>query len=181
MLVTALAIDLVVIPVLFANTRLVTLWDILGLSLRRRLIKESRLFHGFSAWQAKKLILASRIEEFPAGALVIGEGDVGEKLYLVLQGELEAFTGTGDVCSFHGRIRLGEVFGEIAIVARRQSTVSVRAVTVSRLLSLDTQSLEHLRRFSPYLSSRLSLNLAGIIGHRLIQRDTDTNQPFKNR
>ncbi len=180
-LMVALVTDFVVTPVLFANTRLVTLWDILGLSLRRKLLQESPLFQGFTSWQAKKLILASNIEEFPEGARVIREGDEADKMYLVLEGELDVTLGEDKDRVKIASMGVGEVIGEVAVVAREKRSADVFAVTTTKLLSLDTLSLERLQRFSPYLSSRLFLNLANIIGKRLIVRTKETTTPFPVR
>ena len=65
------ATECLVSPALFANTRIVTLWDMLALSLRERLRQESPLFAGLSGWQAKRLVLASSSATFPAGTTIM--------------------------------------------------------------------------------------------------------------
>lgn len=169
-LLLAMATDLVVTPVLFANTRIVTLWDVVGLSLRKRLLSESVIFRGFTAWQAKKLILACDIEEHPAGKQLIRTGDPGDTMYVILSGELEVSVGEGGERTVLTHLGLGEVLGEIAIVARMPRSADVTVLSDARLLTLDADTLESLRRFSPFLASRLFLNLANILGLRLVER-----------
>jgi hypothetical protein len=53
------AADVFMSPVLFARARVVTLWDLIGLSLRRVLIEQSPIFAGLRPWQARRLVLAS--------------------------------------------------------------------------------------------------------------------------
>ena len=169
-LMLALATDVIVTPMLFARTRLVTLWDLVGLQMRKRLLRESPFFRGFSAWQAKKIILASDIEEFTAGTRIIRFQDMGNKMYVVLSGELEASVGEGDGRRLLTEIGVGDVLGEVALVAKVRRSADVTAVTDTRVLSLNAASLERLQRYSPFLASRLFLNIASIIGQRLADR-----------
>jgi len=180
-LLLALATDVVVTPMLFAHTRLVTLWDVVGMSLRRKLLEESPFFRGFTAWQAKRIILASQIHECPAGTRLIRMGDLENTMYVVLSGDLEASAGEGSERVVLTKIGIGDVIGEVAIVAKVRRSADVTALTDARLLSLDAASLQRLQRFSPFLASRLFLNLAGIIGERLVERVKQTTAPFEKK
>ena len=64
-------------------------------------------------------------------------------------------------------------------------TADVVAKTDTKLLTYNWDSLVTLRRYAPYLSSQLLLNLANILGMRLVdaQRklDADDEQPLKPR
>jgi uncharacterized protein len=177
-LLLALVTDVAVTPMLFARTRLITLWDVVGLSLRQRLLRESPFFKDLTAWQAKKIILASQITKAAAGERIIRQGDLGTTLYVVLEGQLEASVGEGAERRLLTRIGVGDVLGEVAIVARMRRSADVTAVVDSRLLTLDAGSLRRLQRFSPFLASRLFLNLAGIIGARLAERIRETAPPI---
>ena len=169
-LMLALGTDIIVTPMLFAHTRLITLWDLVGLKLRTQLLEQSPLFKGFSRWQAKKIILASQIEKIKAGTQVLRYHDLGSKMYVVLSGELEASIGEGDSRRSLTKIRVGDVLGEVAIVAKVRRSADVFALTDTTLLTLDAASLARLQRFSPFLASRVFLNIAAIIGARLTER-----------
>lgn len=175
-LLIAVVTDLIITPLLFANTRLITLWDIVGLSLRERLLKESPVFRGFTPLRAKRLILFSDIEEHAAGTKVIRRGDVGDCMYVVLSGELEAVVDHGEAQQTLNKIEVGGIFGEVALVARERRSADVIARTETRLLRLNSDSLQRLQRFSPYLSSQLFLNIASIIGERLNDRVRESEQ-----
>jgi predicted RND superfamily exporter protein len=169
-LLLALVTDLIVTPMLFAHTRLITLWDLVGLKLRTQLLQQSPLFKGFSRWQAKKIILASQKEQFKAGTQVLRYNDLGSKMYVVLSGELEASIGEGDTRRSLTRIKVGDVLGEVAIVAKVRRSADVFALTDTTVLSLDAPSLTRLQKFSPFLASKMFLNIAAIIGERLTER-----------
>lgn len=172
--------DLLLTPVLLSTTRLITLWDILGLRLRRALIEQSPLFKGMRPWQAKKIILSANLETYDQGAYVVRQNDVGETMYVIIEGDLEVRRGPADQKSVLARLSTGDTFGEIALVARSRRTADVVAVRPTRLLALDWETLNNLQRFAPYLTSRLFLNLSRILGERMISSlgKLDTTTPF---
>jgi len=165
-LLAALA-DLVLTPVLLAMIRLITLWELLGLKLRTELMQKSRLFQGLTHWQVKKLILISRLVEYKAGHMVLREGKTGDSMYVVIEGELEVSKKLHDQRTTLSRLTAGDVFGEIALIINSARTADVEAVTDTKVLAIDWESLEKIQRFSPYLASRLYLNIARILGERL--------------
>lgn len=168
--------DMIVTPVMFGRTRIVTLWDVIGLNLRRSLLETSPFFHGLSQWQARRLILVSNVVEHSAGETPIRAGDVGSSLYVVLSGELEA-----SVDSPQGRVLLkemhaGDVFGEMAFVTHQRRTADITARTDSKLLKINYDELGRLRVFSPYLASRLLYNISRIVCERAARTGAPAGQ-----
>lgn len=172
----ALATELVVTPLFLTKTRIVTLWDVLGLHLRSALLETSPFFDGLSRWQAKKVILASDIEEHPAGHTLIRAGDIGDKMYVTLSGDLEVSVGQGDHRKVVARLGTGDIFGEMAFVSHRPRTADVTATSDAQLLALNFSSLVKLRRLSPYLASQLLMNISRILCDRLAQATAAPNQ-----
>ena len=175
-MVLAILIDLVFTPVLFGSVRLVTLWDLLGLKLRKALLLNSPFFEGLTLWQAKKLILASDVEEYHQGDVVMREGEVGDKMYVVLSGQLDVFKSAGQAEIYLATLKMGDVFGETAVVTKSPRSASIRAIEATKLLMLDQEALGGLRRFSPFLASRIFLNLAAILGKRLAETSSRLGQ-----
>jgi uncharacterized protein len=170
--------DLIVTAAMLGNSRIITVWGVLDLKLRRSIVKQSPIFEGFSNWQARRLIAASDIEEFPAGHRLICDGDTGDTMYVILEGDLEVTKGEGPKMLHLNRLGPGQVIGEVAIMAQVRRTADVTALTPIRLLSLNLKSLSELQRFSPYLAAKLYLNLAKILGVRLADTLTKTQNPF---
>jgi MFS family permease len=98
-----------------------------------RLIRANPLF----AWLPPIAVarLASRLEPFDlgAGATLLREGDPGDRAYLLEEGELVAEQGGREI----GRVRPGAVVGEIALLRDAPRMATVRAVTPSRLLTIE--------------------------------------------
>lgn len=71
--------------------------------------------------------------DVPAGVTVVREGDVGDRYFLVVSGELEVAVGRQVV----GQLTSGGSFGEIALVRDVPRTATVTAVTPVELLTID--------------------------------------------
>lgn len=176
----AVVSDLLLTPVLLSTTRLITLWDLLGLRLRRALLERSSFFEGMRPWQAKKIILSANLESFEPGEFLVRQGELGDTMYVVIDGEVEVRRGQDPQKTLIATLSAGDLFGEIALVSRSRRTADVVAVSPTRVLALDWDSLLSLHRFAPYLSSRIFLNLSRILGERLISSlgKLDTAAPF---
>lgn len=165
--IVAVIADLILIPVMISTTRLITIWDILEFKIRKRLEDESDFFAHLTGWQVKKVILLSHLQKHEAGEWLIRQGDVGEHMYIIVDGELEVSVEN------HGkRIKLatlgpGDALGEIALITQDRRTADVQIMTDTKLLAIDWESLLKLKRYNPYLASQLYLNIAQILGKRL--------------
>jgi len=71
---------------------------------------------------------------FPAGAVVVRQGDEGDYFYVVGEGEVEV-TRSGRTLAVR---RAGEYFGEIALLRRAPRTATVVARTAASLYALET-------------------------------------------
>ncbi|HET8946378.1 MAG TPA: MMPL family transporter, partial [Candidatus Polarisedimenticolia bacterium] len=161
-IVIAVAADVFMSPVLFARARVVTLWDVIGLSLRQVLLEECPVFTGLRPWQARRLVLASDLLVLKDGDAIGGPG-ADPALYVVLDGEVDRRDGGA-------RLGPGAVFGAMEFAAgdawapaghalapgrdrgvfTSVSPVSAVAAGPARVLALSRRSMESLRRFSPF-------------------------------
>ena len=89
--------------------------------------------------------LASRLEreEVAPGAIVVREGDLGERFYIVLSGMLNVSQeGLGE----RRMLRPGDAFGEVALAMGIPRTASVHAVTPAVVASCDQETFDELLR-----------------------------------
>jgi NADH dehydrogenase len=86
-----------------------------------------------------------RREYFEPGQIVFREGDRGEWLYVVSEGEVEVLKddGAGRLAPLR-RLGPGECFGEIALVSDRPRTATVRAVCATNVLAVDRDAFQAL-------------------------------------
>ena len=86
-----------------------------------------------------------RREHFEPDEIVFREGDRGDWLYVVVDGEVEVVKevpGRGQ--ALLRRLGPGECFGEIALVSDRARSATVRSVTGVNLLAVDREAFQTL-------------------------------------
>lgn len=167
-MVLALIAVFVVLPVLLKRVRLITLYDVLTLSLRREVMESCALFAGMRPSQIKKLVLLGEVAELEPGSNAIVEGEVGKDMYVVLDGEVKVSKRQEDgASSTLAQIGPGQVFGEMALVTGQPRSATVTAVTPVKLLVLHWRGIERLGLLYPRITSRLFRNLSAVLSARL--------------
>lgn len=101
------------------------------------------LLAGLPGEQLSKLAARLEREEVAAGAMVVHEGDPGERFYVVLSGMLNV---TQEALGARRLLRPGDYFGEVALAMRIPRTASVRAVTSAVVASCDRETFDELLR-----------------------------------
>ena len=173
-MILALISDMIITPMLLVSTKLITLWDMLALKLREKVIKESPLFQNMSKWQIKKIVLMAHSKTFNKGDLIIKQGTKERTMYLILDGsvQVESTRADGHKTVF-GELHDGEIFGEIALVDEVERTADVVALKDdTQMIEIDWKSLERIRKILPNVSSKLFLNISRILGKRLAAMNT---------
>lgn len=77
-------------------------------------------------------------EQFTAGQVVIREGDVGDKFYLIREGSVSVQRGGGQVA----QLSEGDFFGEMALMSGQPRNATVTALESSVLYSLDQKHFQ---------------------------------------
>jgi CRP-like cAMP-binding protein len=102
---------------------------------------------------------SGNFEEFPAGAVIITEGQQGNCMYVVMQGEV--------VISLKNRLlataRPGEILGEMALISSDLRSATVTAKTDCVLAPIDQASFDSLLRHVP----EFTLHVMGVLADRL--------------
>ena len=81
--------------------------------------------------------------DVPAGASIVGEGDDGDRFYVVLSGIL-AVSQQG--LGARSVLRPGDYFGEVALAMHVPRTASVRALTPVTVASCDQETFDEFIR-----------------------------------
>jgi CRP/FNR family cyclic AMP-dependent transcriptional regulator len=121
------------------------------------------LFAGFSKRHLQRLAADTDELTFGPGESVVREGDPGETLFVVLEGEGKVVRRGKKV----GTVLPGDFFGELAAIDAEPRTASVVAVTNLRVLRLFRRHLMALLKDEPQVTLKL---LDGIV-RRLRQID----------
>jgi len=108
------------------------------------------MFQGISSKELQIVIDAMEQRNFSAGETVISQGDKGNHLFVVDEGELDCFKtyshAEGD--QFIRKYSEGEVFGELALLYNAPRAASIIAKTKCVLFALDRETFNHIVRDS---------------------------------
>jgi len=119
------------------------------------------LFSGLAPAELARIRAVATEVALPAGATLISEGDPGDALFLVLEGNLAVTTraATGDLPLT--TVGPGAVQGEIAVLEGGVRRATVRAVTPARLLRIGRDDLFDVMAREPAIIRSLAATVAG--------------------
>ena len=134
-------------------------------------LKESPFFAALPLEELYHIALSVQEESVPAGTTVIEQGTLGDKMYIVVNGQLEVRRLDGGAAGEGLRVAVlvdKQVFGDMSLLDDEPRSASVISIGECRLLSLQRGDLERiLRRYSSIafsmmriLSRRLRQNMA---------------------
>ena len=106
--------------------------------------------------QVSKLVKHRRFEK---GDTVISEGEPGESLFVVKDGQFRGFVGHGDSEKDLAIFKPSDSFGELALIDRGPRSATVSAMTKGELLEFDAGALDTLMDHSPSLKIKLQNNI----------------------
>jgi predicted RND superfamily exporter protein len=162
------ALELTLSPAICSRIRLVTLWDVLRLDLGPEPHRSIPLFTGLSPRQARVFALMSRIVTARAGERLFGEGDRGNEMFVVVDGELVASTERGGARVEFSRMRRGDVVGEVALFSEAR-TADVDVARDARLLRFGDADLARLGRRYPRIAAQVNRNLNRVLASRVVR------------
>ncbi|RKU45729.1 protein kinase A regulatory subunit [Coniochaeta pulveracea] len=133
-----------------------TLWAVDRTTFRRILMESTfarrRMYEGFlgevpllsslTAWERSKIADALETLKFPAGTIIITEGEPGDSFYLLEEGEAHAFkSGNSNPVMEYKK---GDFFGELALLNDAPRAASVIAKTDVKVATLDKLAFQRL-------------------------------------
>jgi diguanylate cyclase (GGDEF)-like protein len=148
-------------------TQFITAWSGIGEGKKLEIAK-LRAFELFMGLDDDSLAEVAKICEeltVPSGSVVIRQDQVGDTVYLLLEGSAGVYKGEIEPPRFLAVLQAPTVFGEMAIVNQGHiRTANVKALSNLHLLAISIALLEPLLRRFP----RLQENLQNLIAERLI-------------
>ncbi len=167
---SALVADFVLTPLAISSLRLVTIWDVMSLRLRKRVLSKSILFKGMRSWQIRQFILSGSMEELAKGDYVFHQGEESSSLFLLLTGKVEVCLPGKDGKSCHAieQFSPGDVFGDVALFANMPRKTDAIACMHSKILVLSREGFEHTTRHRPGISAQVFQNLTADISRRML-------------
>ncbi len=112
-------------------------------------LRKIPLFADLSEEDLERLYQMAETVSVPAGELVLREGDQGDSLFVVLDGELEVTKRQGSQDILLALYKPGQFFGEMALLEQVPRSASVRTLQESRLLVISQVAFQTLLSCSP--------------------------------
>ena len=97
--------------------------------------------------------------DFPAGSVIITEGQEGNQMFVVMEGEAVITLKNRELATA-GR---GEIVGEMALITSEIRSATVTARTDCTLAQIDQRSFESLLRYVP----DISIHIMNVLASRL--------------
>jgi len=171
-MLTSLGANLVLLPALLATTKIITLWDLVGVKLGEDPARTIPLFAGLGPRQARIVVLMGEMRRFGAGETIVRRGEQGDEMFVIIQGNVDVWAGNGVDRRRVASHRRGDVFGEMGLIRHDERSADVVAVGPVETLAVDRRFLDRIQRRYPRIAARVFLNLTHILSDRL-QRMTD--------
>src|SRR6266566_2010176 len=171
-MVTSLGANLVLLPALLSTTKIITLWDLLGVKLGDDPAATIPLFADLRPAQARIVVLMGDLRHFAPGETIVRRGEIGEEMYVMIGGRTEVFVGDGAGRQRINELKRGDVFGEMGLVRHAERTADVVAAGDVDVLALDEHFLRRIKSRYPRIASQVFLNLTRLLSDHL-QRTTE--------
>ena len=131
-------------------------------------LKRSRLFKHFDSGELGKLALMVEVRTLNPGQKIYDEGELGEGMYIIAQGEVILSMQIDDEAREISHLAPVSSFGEMGVLSPSKRLLSARAVEEVVLLELTFGTLRMLETSDPQLALRvlaqLRLRLSEVIG-----------------
>ena len=172
----AIYANLLITPIIMARVRLIGLYQIIGMTIDKKVLEESPLFKNMTNYQRRKAVLISELSEFEEGDLLVEQGTVGRDMYLILSGEAEVIRRDGENSRRLATLQAGTIFGEIGYIRETERTADVKALTKISALRFDYERMQKDLKFFPNIVAKLNFNISYILGERLADMVSQTKK-----
>ena len=138
-------------------------------------LKRLQLFSGLSDHDLEWLIQQATPITLSAGDMLLEEGQAGDSLYVVLDGEFQISKRSAQQEIKVDVREAGTVIGEMSLLDHTPRSASARALTDSHLLRIDQATFDRLLEFSP----TAAVSILHIVTARLRQNEALLHQSEK--
>ena len=118
--------------------------------------------------QLEAFLTCVEIAEYQHSANIFKEGQRGDSMFLILDGEVRIYSKqkNGEVL-FLRILQAGDAFGEVALLTEGTRSASAEAVKESLLMKISAASLQKLISSEPSLAAQFLYHLARSMGRNL--------------
>ncbi len=142
------------------------------LHLQRELLAKMRLFRPLNDRELLRILQVTDVMSYQAGQYVMNQGETGEELYIVLEGEVEVLRGESVITV----LSQGAHVGEMALVRNQPRSASVRARGSAEMMIIRRRDFFELLRNEHSLAVKLLWQFLGVVADRLAETSRELGQ-----
>jgi hypothetical protein len=132
-----------------------------------QVLRGLKLLAGLNDEQLQRFVEFVEVQRVPQWATVVKQGDRGDAMYLILQGELSVRTRVSGADTLLARLSLGDVFGDIALFDQGPRSADVVCDTSAVLLRISSASLADMTEKAPELASPFLMAIGRTLAARM--------------
>jgi len=135
------------------------------------ILSKISIFGGLSDEQVGRILAKMHRESYVAGQKIIAQGEPGDRIYVVLSGQVKVVAELdGDPMELVA-YSVGQCFGEISVIGILPHSANVITVEDTEMLSLPARAIHDLYHEDPVTFGLLILNIARDACRRLYKTD----------
>ncbi len=139
------------------------------LELKKQVLSQMPLFRQLDERELLRVLQVTEVQPYKNGERVITEGERGESLYIVLDGEVRVLRGDTEVKT----LSVGEHFGEMALIRSQPRSASIESVGDSEMLVMRRAEFFEILRTQPRIAVKLLWQFTGVLADRLAETTRD--------
>ncbi|MCF8142380.1 MAG: cyclic nucleotide-binding domain-containing protein [Deltaproteobacteria bacterium] len=113
-------------------------------------LKKVGIFQGLSVGELAAIGIMCKVVSYGAEEVVIREGEPGDTLYLIFEGDVSVIKGEGlEKCSEIAVMTAGDYFGEMALIDDAPRSATVKTKTKARFMILTKRDFGRIAREHP--------------------------------
>jgi CRP/FNR family cyclic AMP-dependent transcriptional regulator len=140
----------------------------MSIDANRQYLQSVGIFSGISSDELRDLSARMQSREYPAGAIIVGQEDSGDSLFVLTEGRVKVVlygdSGREVILSI---LRAGEIFGEMSLFDNEPRSANVIALEPTRALVLERAAFVRHVSSSPHVA----LQILAELSRRLRQAD----------
>jgi CRP-like cAMP-binding protein len=108
-----------------------------------------------------------QVEKVPQWTVIVKQGDPGDSMYLILQGELRVRINVAGKETILATLGPGEFFGDISLFDHGPRSADVVANAESMVLKITAKAVEELSKTAPELATPFLRNIGQTLSARI--------------
>ena len=139
-----------------------------------RALRRVKILQGMTDEQLDRFAQFMELEKVPQWATIVKQGDIGDSMYLILQGELRVRITVMGKETILTTLGVGDFFGDISLFDHGPRSADVVASADSLLLKISSSAFDALAKAAPELATPF----LRAVGHTLSARIRADNKRF---